>query len=84
MMYKCTPHIMRKLCCCWKICKDLKEQNLQIYDFRMCILKKLDDIVNKYSNKYYSTIKMKPGDVKSSIYINFNVEKMMKILTLTM
>ena len=50
----------------------------------MCILKKLDDIVNKYSNKYYSTIKMKPGDVKSSIYINFNVEKMMKILTLTM
>ena len=30
-------------------------------------IKKLDDIVNKYNNKYHSTIKMKPGDVKTSI-----------------
>ena len=29
---------------------------------------KLDDIVNKYNNTYYSTIKMKPVDVKSNIY----------------
>ena len=34
---------------------------------------KLDDIVNKY-NTYYRTIKMKPVDVKSSTYINFNKE----------
>ena len=27
---------------------------------------KLDYIVNKYNNKYHSTIKMKPNDVKSS------------------
>ena len=31
---------------------------------------KLDDIVNKYSNTYQSTIKIKPADVKSSTYIN--------------
>ena len=33
---------------------------------------KIDDIVNKYSNTYYSTIKMKPVDVKSSTYIDFD------------
>ena len=31
---------------------------------------KLDDIVNKYNNTYYSAIKMKPAGVKSSTYIN--------------
>ena len=35
---------------------------------------KLDDIVNKYNNKYHSTIKMKLVDAKSSTYINFNKE----------
>ena len=34
----------------------------------------LDDIVNKYNNKYHRTIKMKPVDVKSSIYFDFNKE----------
>ena len=29
---------------------------------------KIDGIVNKYTNTYHSTIKMKPIDVKSSIY----------------
>ena len=32
---------------------------------------KLFDMVNKYSNKYYSRIKMKLVDVNSSTYINF-------------
>ena len=31
---------------------------------------KLDDIVNKYNNKYHGTIKMKPVDVKSRAYID--------------
>ena len=31
---------------------------------------RLDDIVNKYSNTYHSTIKMKPVDVKSNTYID--------------
>ena len=32
----------------------------------------LADIVNKYNNTYHSTIKMKPVDVKSSTYVDFN------------
>ena len=35
---------------------------------------KLDDIVNKYNNTSYSTIKMKPADVKSSTYIDSSKE----------
>ena len=34
---------------------------------------KLDDTVNKYNNTY-STIKIKPVDVKSNTYIDFGVE----------
>ena len=35
---------------------------------------KLDDIVNKYKDKYHRTIKMKPVDVKSSAYIESSKE----------
>ena len=35
---------------------------------------KLDEVVNDWNNAYHSTIKMKPTNVKSSTYINFNVE----------
>ena len=35
---------------------------------------KLDDIVNKYNNAYYRTIKMKAVDLKLSTYIDFNKE----------
>ena len=35
---------------------------------------KLDDIVNKYNNTYYSKIKMKPVDVKSNTYIDSSKE----------
>ena len=34
---------------------------------------KLADIGNGYNNSYYSTIKMKPGYLKSSTYIDFVV-----------
>ena len=34
----------------------------------------MDDIVNKYYNIYYSTIKIKPADEKSSPYIDFKKE----------
>ena len=33
---------------------------------------KLGNLVNKYSHTYHSTIKMKPVDVKSSTYIDFD------------
>ena len=35
---------------------------------------KLDEVVNDCNNTYHSTIKVKPTNVKSSTYINFNVE----------
>ena len=34
----------------------------------------LDNIVNKYNNTYHKTIKIKPADVKRSIYIASNTE----------
>ena len=33
---------------------------------------KLDDIVNEYNNTYDKTIKMKPVDVKSGTYLEYN------------
>ena len=38
------------------------------------LIDKLDDIVNKYNNIYLSTIKTKPGDVKSNTYVDYNKE----------
>ena len=43
---------------------------------------KLDDIVNKYNNTYHCTIKIKYFDVNSSTYIDFNKEKIRRILNL--
>ena len=37
----------------------------------ICIL---DDLVNIYNNKYHSTIKMKPVDVRSITYTDFGTE----------
>ena len=34
----------------------------------------LDDIVNKYNNTYHKTIEMKPIDVKSDSYAEYNVD----------
>ena len=42
----------------------------------------LDDIVNKYNNTYHCTITIKYFDVNSSTYINFNKEKIRKMLNL--
>ena len=51
----------------------------KIYKYMTSISKnvytnKLDHIVNEYNNTYHSTTKMKPVDVKSSTYIDFNVQ----------
>ena len=35
---------------------------------------KLDDIINKHNNTYHHTIKMKPVDVKSNMYIDSSKE----------
>ena len=34
----------------------------------------LDDVIDKYSNTYHRTIKMKSIDVKTSAYVTFNIE----------
>ena len=36
---------------------------------------KLDNIVNKYNNKYHRIIKIKHVDIKPSMYIDFKKEK---------
>ena len=47
-----------------------------IYKYMISVSKNvyIDDIVNKYNNTYHGTIKLKPVDVKPSIYIDFNKE----------
>ena len=51
----------------------------KIYKYMTSISKnvyinKLDDIVNEYNNKYHTTIKMKPINVKDNSYINTDKE----------
>ena len=51
----------------------------KIYKYMTSISKnvyidKLDDIVNKYNNRYYSTIKMKPANVKLNTHFNSSKE----------
>ena len=49
-----------------------------MYDFNFqkhAFFGKLDGITNDYNNEYHSTIKIKLVDVKSSTYIDLNVEK---------
>ena len=53
----------------------LQCQYIYIYIY----IDKLDDRVNKYNNMYPSTIKMKPVDIESITYIDFNKENNKKI-----
>ena len=51
----------------------------KIYKYMTSISKnvysdKLDNIVKEYNNKYYTSIKMKPVDVKDNTYIDFKKE----------
>ena len=51
-----------------KINKHMSSISKNIY------IDKLDDIVDKYNNKFHAVIKLNPVDVKPSIYIAFNKE----------
>ena len=78
-----STHNERKFVAAERFIKTLKNK---IYNYMTSTSKnryidKLDNIVNKYNNKY-STIKMKPVDVKSSTYIDSGKKIMIKILTL--
>ena len=51
----------------------------EIYKYMTSISKniyidKIDDIVKEYNNKYHTSIKMKPVDVKDNTYIDFKKE----------
>ena len=55
----------------------IRTLKLKIYKYMTPVSKnvyidKLDDIVNKNNNTCHSTIKVKPVDVKSGTYINFD------------
>ena len=53
----------------------IKNLKNEIYKYIISVSKnlfieKLDDIANEYNNTHQSTIKMKPGDVKTNTYID--------------
>ena len=55
----------------------IRTLNNKIYKYMSLVSKnvyidKLGDIVNKYNHTYYNTIKIKPFDVKSSTYFDFD------------
>ena len=71
-----SPHNEGKSVVAERFIKTLKNK---IYKYMTSVSKhfyigKLDHIVNKYNNTYHSTIKMKPVDLKSNIYIDSSKE----------
>ena len=50
--------------------RNIRNKNVWLQYKKIVYIDKLDDIVNKYSNRYHSAIKMRPVDVKSNIYID--------------
>ena len=59
--------------------KPIRALQNKIYKYMTLIsenvyIDKLNDIVEKYKNTYNRTMKMRPVDVKSSTYIDFDVE----------
>ena len=57
----------------------IRTLNNNIYKYMTAISKnvdidKLDDIVKEYNNKYNTSIKMKPVNVKDNTYIDFKKE----------
>ena len=59
--------------------RSIRTLKSKIYKYMTSISKnvyidKLDDIVDEYNNKYHTTIKVKPIDVKDNTYINADKE----------
>ena len=76
MIEKCIQHIVKEyLFLLQDLLKPLrtKLKNMWIQYIKVRILINYL-IVHEYSNTYHSAIKMKPADVKSSTYIDFNIE----------
>ena len=64
-VYKCIQDIMKETLFLSKTYTTLKTK---------IHINKLDNIVNKYNNKYHKTFKMKPANVKSGTYFDFGIE----------
>ena len=72
-----SPHNEEKYAVTEKFIRTLKNK---IYKYMTSVSKnvyidKLDDIVNKCNNTYHRTIKMKPVDIKPTVYFDFNKGK---------
>ena len=52
--------------------KDLEVWRMKFINTWLCLL--IRHVVNKYNNRYYTTTKMKPTDVKSGIYVGYDAE----------
>ena len=71
-----TAHVEEKSVVTERFIRTLKKK---IYKYMTSIsnsvyIDKSNDVLKECSNTYYTTIKMKPIDVKSSTYIDFAVE----------
>ena len=67
----------RKICCCKKIYQNLEKQNLKryVHNIKNVYIDNLDEVVDKYNNTCYRTIKMKPVDVQLGTYIEYGLER---------
>ena len=77
MTYKCIQHTRKENLLLLKdfvrtlknkILKHMKAGSINFY------FEDLDDIVDGYNNTFHKTIKMKPIDVKSGFYAEYNVD----------
>ena len=70
----CSTHNQQKSVVAERFIRTLKNKidNYMTSISKNVYIDKLDDIVNKYSNTYHSTIKTKPADVKPIKYIEFS------------
>ena len=72
MILKCIQQIMKENLL---LLKDLLGHwRLKFINTWLVYIDKLDDIVKEYNNKYHTSIKMKPVDVKDNTYIDFKKE----------
>ena len=66
--------------------KWLKDNNIEMYsthnEGKNMYIYVLNDFVDQYNNTYHKTIKMKPVDVKSDSFAEYNEESNEKILNL--
>ena len=68
-----STHNEGKNCCSERFIRTLKNEICKYITLisKIVYIDKIDYALNKYSNTYHRTIKVKPVDIKSSTYIEF-------------